>query len=92
MMPVLAVLGLIALVVILAAVAIRETHMVEVEQPTHYVLIRPWAVYVKEADFFKQQGGHEQPWGKRWRGIRAGSIEEARKIGERMRGDASAEE
>lgn len=52
---------------------------------THFVLVEPWAVYVKDADFFRQQGGHVQPWGRKWRPVTAASIEAARAIGEKLR-------
>lgn len=56
-------------------------------KPTvHYVLIEPWAVYVKEGEFFKSQGGLEEEWGMRWVPIMAESIEAAREIGVKMRG------
>lgn len=50
-----------------------------------YVSIQPWAVYVKEADFFVEQGGLVQPWGKFWVGpIDAESIEDARTWGKQQ--------
>jgi hypothetical protein len=52
----------------------------------HYVLVEPWAVYVKEGEFFKDQGGLEEEWGMRWVPVMAGSIEEAREMGIKMRG------
>lgn len=37
------------------------------------------AMFVKEAEFFIQQGGLTEPWGKRWRGpIVARDVEDAR--------------
>lgn len=51
----------------------------------YYILIEPWAVYVKEANFFKAQGGLMQPWGKKWEPACADSIEDAREIGVRRR-------
>lgn len=40
------------------------------------------AVFVKEYEFFKSQGGLDKPWGKHWKGpIEADSIEDARRIG-----------
>lgn len=51
------------------------------EPPTHYILVEPWATYVEEAEFFAAQGGHTQEWGKRWKPVRAASIEDARALG-----------
>lgn len=51
----------------------------------YYVLVKPWAVYVKEGDFFRQQGGLTDDWGKQWMPVAAGSIEGARAMGEQMR-------
>lgn len=55
------------------------------KRTTHYVLIKPWAVYVKDAAFFVKQGGLSQPWGRNWRGVHATDIEDARRYGERLR-------
>lgn len=44
----------------------------------YYVLIEPWATYVKEKEFFVSQGGLTRDWGKRWKLVKATSIEEAR--------------
>jgi hypothetical protein len=52
---------------------------------THFILVEPWAVYVKEANFFRSQGGHKEPWGQKWRPVTADSIEAARAIGEAQR-------
>lgn len=51
----------------------------------YYVLIQPWEVYAKEGDFFRQQGGLSDDWGKRWVPVEAGSIEGAREMGKQMR-------
>lgn len=59
--------------------------------PTHYILVKPWAVYVKEAAFFRRQGGLAQAWGREWRPVIAGSIEEARAIGEVRRGSRATD-
>lgn len=53
---------------------------------SYYVLIEPWGTYVKEAEFFKFQGGDKEPWGKKWVHIRADSIEHARAKGDLIRG------
>jgi len=50
-----------------------------------YILIEPWAVYVKEAEFFKSQGGPTEEWGKRWELVEAKSIENARQKGKEKR-------
>lgn len=53
----------------------------------YYVLIQSWAVYVKEAEFFREQGGLTKPWGKNWVGpVEAESIEAARAWGKAQRG------
>src|SRR5690606_1430132 len=47
-----------------------------------YVSINPWGVFVKEADFFRDQGGLDEEWGQSWIGpVEASSIEEARRWG-----------
>jgi hypothetical protein len=48
-------------------------------KPTHYVLATGAAVYVKEAEFFKSQGGHTESWGRRWLPVVAESVEDARR-------------
>lgn len=35
-------------------------------------------VYVKEGDFFREQGGLTEAWGKHWTGIKATSLADAR--------------
>jgi hypothetical protein len=54
-------------------------------KPTHYVLGNGFSHFVKEADFFKSQGGLEMEWGKNWRPVVAESFEHARKIAESMK-------
>lgn len=54
-------------------------------QKEHFVLVKPYGVYVKEGQFFRSQGGLVQPWGRSWRRLFAMSIEDARKKGERLR-------
>lgn len=51
----------------------------------YYLLIEPWAVYVKEGDFFRDQGGLTENWGKRWEPVVAADIEAARAIGIKLR-------
>lgn len=50
-----------------------------------YVLVEPWAVYVKESAFFESQNGLTEDWGKRWRPVFAADIESARVIGQGYR-------
>jgi hypothetical protein len=47
----------------------------------YYISINSWAVYVKEAEFFKSQGGKTEEWGKGWIYVEAEGIEHARLIG-----------
>ena len=54
----------------------------------YYVLVEPWAVYVKEADFFVAQGGLTAEWGKRWKLLEAPSMEFARRIAKESCADA----
>ncbi len=49
------------------------------------ILVEPWAVYVKTAEFFESQGGVTAEWGKSWREVEAIDIEAARAIGEKER-------
>lgn len=44
------------------------------------------AVYVKEWQFFVEQGGLREPWGKNWLLIEAESIDDARKRGKKLMG------
>lgn len=41
-------------------------------------------VYVKDGDYFIQQGGLKEEWGKNWIRVYANSIDHARGIGEQM--------
>lgn len=43
----------------------------------HYVLVRPWAVYVKDGAFFEQQGGLKEAWGEAWEKIDAVDLDAA---------------
>jgi len=52
--------------------------------PTHYVVSNGVSIFVKEANFFRSQGGLTEPWGRRWRPVHASSIEHARQIGDSM--------
>ncbi len=51
----------------------------------YYILVKPWAVYVKEGEFFEAQGGLKSDWGRAWQPVDAESIVEARSIGEQKR-------
>ena len=48
-------------------------------------------VYVKDADYFKDQGGLTADWGKRWIEILAVSINDAREKGHILRRQAQME-
>ena len=48
------------------------------------ILVKPWAVYVKEEPFFESQGGLTKEWGKDWESVEADSIEHARSIGRNL--------
>ncbi len=48
------------------------------------------AVFVKEGEFFEQQGGLTEEWGKHWTVVQACSIEHARAIGELTLPDKAA--
>lgn len=46
----------------------------------YYVLVEPWAIYVKEKEFFESKGGLTEQWGQRWVLVHANSIEDARAL------------
>lgn len=52
---------------------------------THMILVKPHEVFVKEIDFFREQGGFKSEWGYTWIGVEACGIEHARAIGECIR-------
>lgn len=53
---------------------------IDADDATHFVLCNSGnALFVKEAEFFKSQGGLIQPWGKSWRPVIATSIGDARR-------------
>lgn len=53
----------------------------------YYVHYNGAAVFVKEAEFFKSQGGMTAEWGNGWRGpVEAESIEDARAKGYQLFG------
>lgn len=45
---------------------------------TFYIQIMPSAVFTKTEEFFKNQGGLKEQWGKSWRKIEAKDINDAR--------------
>lgn len=54
-------------------------------EPTHYVHCNAGnALFVKEAGFFKEQGGLEKEWGKHWTPVVAESIGDARRQAAKM--------
>ena len=55
------------------------------QQPTHYVLPQGPNCYVKEANFYMDQGGHIKPWGTNWIPVIASDIEDARRIAKEIR-------
>lgn len=58
----------------------RLTEDLQYQPPTHYTHCNSGnAIFVKEADFFKRQGGLQKEWGRAWVPIRADSLEDARK-------------
>lgn len=58
----------------------------------YYILTKAGAeaghgtVFVKEGNFFREQGGLREEWGATWNAVRASSIREARDIGYNMLG------
>lgn len=51
----------------------------------YFILVNEAGVYTKVGDFFREQGGIEQEWGKKWEKIEAESLHEARQIGIKLR-------
>ena len=47
----------------------------------YYVLTTDSNVSVKEGEFFRQQGGLSEPWGKNWQRIEACCLYDARRKG-----------
>ncbi len=50
------------------------------------------SVYVKDLDFFHEQGGFREPWGKHWEPVVANNIEHARERGCKLPGARSYEQ
>ena len=48
------------------------------------------SVFVKEREFFISQGGDRELWGRSWRPLEAGSIEDARRLACQLLGDEGA--
>jgi len=48
------------------------------QEPTHFVLPGEHSAFVKEAAFFREQGGEHEPWGVGWVPVIATDIEDAR--------------
>jgi hypothetical protein len=48
----------------------------------YYVHFNGAAYFVKESEFFKEQGGLNEPWGQYWKLLHATSIEHARTLAE----------
>jgi hypothetical protein len=53
---------------------------------THFVSSNGAAVFVKEASFFRSQGGLKETWGKTWVPVIARSIGDARRQGSQLFG------
>lgn len=51
----------------------------KIDHPTHFAVVNGNSVFVKEAEFFKSQGGLTEPWGKKWEPVIAKSIGAARR-------------
>lgn len=56
--------------------------MVNLERNVYMVLVvkESGCVFVKDLDFFREQGGFKQNWGESWIPIVATGIEDARKL------------
>lgn len=52
---------------------------------SHYVLIKDSGVFVKEGEFFEEQGGLKEQWGKAWEPIDADSLYDARRKAIKLR-------
>ncbi|RUW56376.1 hypothetical protein [Mesorhizobium sp. M8A.F.Ca.ET.021.01.1.1] len=54
-------------------------------EPTHYVHFNGSAYFVKEASFFKAQGGINASWGLAWKPVVAEDIESARELAKTLK-------
>ena len=57
----------------------RISYRVLIKDATHFVHCPGTALFVKEANFFKEEGGLIQDWGRRWVPVKALSIGDARR-------------
>lgn len=57
----------------------------------YYIAIEPWAVYVKEGNFFRDQVAQspstDSTWHMNWINVEAQSIEHARELGKKIKDD-----
>lgn len=51
------------------------------KKQAYYVHYNGTSVFVKDVEFFEEQGGLTEPWGKNWKILFAESIEDAREKG-----------
>lgn len=59
--------------------------MTDPTEATHFVHCNAGnALFVKEAAFFKEQGGLAEPWGRSWKPVVATSIGDARRQAARI--------
>lgn len=70
--------------------AIEHDRSADRESAAFYISVNHWAVYVKEGDFFREQGGLREKWGTTWIPVSAGSIEEAREVGKKMQQESQS--
>lgn len=72
--------------------AVQTPARVSLDRTTahYFALIKPWAVYVKQGGFFRDQGGLEGDWGLSWIPIDAPNMADAYVLAERLK--AKAEE
>lgn len=71
-----------------AQIAREDAEQVEYRPGLYYLLVKPWGVYTKEAQYFIDQFGLVEKWGLRWRGpFQADSIAAADTLGKTMEPD-----
>lgn len=51
----------------------------------YFLSVNDHGVYVKDGQFFREQGGTTSEWGKNWQRVEAESMYKARNIGIRLR-------